>query len=76
MNTIKWIATDYVRADETIETAIVNGERVIYMHFKNGYYSLIEGLGNLMSFLNGEVSERFACVDSYSEVDRILTREI
>ena len=73
MRTIKWLnETHYFRADETIETAIVDGERVIYMHYKNGYYSLIEGLDNLLAFIGGDVSERFACVDSFAEVNKVL----
>lgn len=67
-----WLETEYLgKADETIETVIV-GERVIYVHFYNGYYSLIEGVNNLISFLSGEYYERFACTDSEDEMIEIL----
>lgn len=72
MRTIEWLNTEYIRADETVEAAIIDGKRIIYVHFKNGYYSLIEGLCNLMTFLNGDTSERFACVEDFREVQNIL----
>ena len=72
MRTIEWLPTEYIYGDETIEPCIIDGKRIIYCHFKNGYYSLIEGLCNLMAFLNGDTSERFACVHDFNEVQNIL----
>lgn len=64
-----WVgATTYITAGETIDTCIVNRNRAIYVHHKNGYYSLIEGLQGLLSFLGGETSERFACVETMKDV--------
>jgi hypothetical protein len=65
--------TDYIRnAGETVETVILNGKRVIYIHFENGYYSLLEGVDNLHAFLCGDISVRFACTESMEETDKIL----
>lgn len=66
--------TDYVRPDETIETCIVNDTRVVHVHYKNGYYSLIEGMSNLRAFLNGFTNARFACVDTMGEVFSTLDK--
>lgn len=64
-----WLETEYLRnAGETIEACIINGERIIYVHYENGYYSLIEGIKNLMNFLNGDTSERFACCETMNDV--------
>lgn len=68
-----WLDTEYLdQADESIQTVIVGDERVIYVHFYNGYYSLIEGVNNLISFWQGDPSVRFACVASEDEVIEIL----
>lgn len=65
--------TDYIRnAGETVETVILNGTRVIYIHFENGYYSLLEGVDNLHTFLCGDTSVRFACTESMEEAEKIL----
>ena len=64
-----WVGeTTYITAGETIATCVINKSRVVYIHYKNGYYSLIEGLQNLLNFLNGDTSERFACVENYNDV--------
>lgn len=72
MKTIEWLPTEYIYGDETVEPCIIGGKRIIYCHFKNGDYSLIEGIANLINFLNGDTSERFACVDDFREVQNIL----
>ena len=59
-----WLETEYLgKADETIQTVIV-GEDVVYVHFYNGYYSLIAGVNNLVAYLSGENYTRFFCTDS------------
>lgn len=68
-----WLDTEYLgMADETIQTVIVGGNRVIYVHYYNGYYSLIEGVNCLDGFLRGDVSERFACAGSEDGMINIL----
>ena len=71
-----WVGgTTYITAGETIDTCVINKNRVVYVHYKNGYYSLIKGLQNLLNFINGDTTERFACVESNNdllvELDRI-----
>ena len=64
-----WLETEYLRsAGETIEACIIDGKRIIYVYYENGYYSLIEGIKNLMNFLNGDTSERFACCETMNDV--------
>ena len=68
-NSKVWLNTEYINhAGETIETCIINGKRVIYVHYENGYYSLIEGVKNLLNFLHGDTTERFACCETMDEV--------
>ena len=64
-----WVReTTYIIPGETIDTCVINKNRVVYVHYKNGYYSLIEGLQNLLDFLNGDTTQRFACVESSNDV--------
>lgn len=70
-----WLDTEYLdQADETIQTVIVGDDRVVYVHYYNGYYSLIEGVNSLLSFMAGDCSERFACTDNEEKVEEILKR--
>lgn len=73
-----WLPTEFMKnAAETIEACIMYNEknpRVIYCHYKNGYFSLIEGVKNLADFLNGDTSKRFSCCNSYKEVFEELDR--
>ena len=61
----------YRRSDETVQTVIVNGTQVVYLHYKDGYYSYILGLENLLDFLNGNVNARFFCSDNTVDFERI-----
>ena len=61
----------YRRSDETVQTVIVNGRQVVYLHYKNGYYSYIFGLENLIDFLNGCVNARFFCSDNTEDFENI-----
>lgn len=72
MRTIEWLPTEYIYGDETVEPCIIDGKRIIYCHFKNGYYSLIEGIANLLNFLNGDTSERFFCADNFSDIQNFI----
>ena len=36
--------TYYIKSDETVHTIIVNDRQVVYLHYKDGYYSYIVGL--------------------------------
>lgn len=67
-----WLDTEYIFGDETIQTVIVGDDRVIYIHFHNGYYSIIEGAYNLHKFLNGDLSCRKDCFDNEENVERYL----
>ena len=61
----------YRRSDETVQTIIVNGAQVVYLHYKNGYYSYILGLENLIDFLNGNINARFFCSDNTEDFEKI-----
>ena len=63
----------YVKADETVETLIVNDCQVVYLHYKNGYYSYIIGLDNLSKFLHGDTSVRFFCADNTVDFEKMAT---
>lgn len=70
MNSNKvWLNTEYIRhAGETVEACILNGKRIIYVHYLNGYYSLIEGISNLINFMRGDTNRRFACCETMNDV--------
>jgi len=61
----------YIHPDETVQTVIVNGLNVVYLHYKNGYYSYIVGLENLMKFLDGDTSARLFCSDNTEDFENI-----
>lgn len=63
--------TYYIKADETVQTVIVNGRQVVYLHYKNGYYSYILGLDNLSKFLHGDTNARFFCSDNTEDFEKI-----
>ena len=70
-----WLLSEYLGgADETIQTVIVGDDRVFYVHYCNGYHSVIEGVNNLMHFLNGDVSRRMACFDTEDETIDFLEK--
>ena len=61
----------YITAGETVQTVIINGCKVVFLHYKNGYYSYIVGLENLKRFLDGDVNARFFCSDNTEEFEKI-----
>lgn len=61
----------YKKADESVQTVIINDSQVVYIHYKNGYYSYIVGLDNLLGFLNGNVNARFFCSDNTEDFENI-----
>lgn len=61
----------YITAGETVQTIIVNGFSVVYMHYKNGYYSYILGLENLKKFLDGDTNARFFCSDNTEDFENV-----
>lgn len=63
--------TYYIKMDETVQTVIVNGRQVVYLHYKNGYYSYILGLDNLSKFLHGDTNARFFCSDNTEDFEKI-----
>ena len=67
----------YIKADETVQTCIINKDNVVinvvYVHYKNGYYSYIFGLDSLMNFLNGDVNERRYCSDNTEDFENLIT---
>lgn len=66
-----WLDTWYPKkADETIDTVIVGSNKVLFIHFKNGYYSVIDNLMQLDSFMNGHTDSLRACFDT--EEDMLL----
>lgn len=62
----------YRRSDETVQTIIVNGCQVVYLYYKDGYYSYIIGLENLIDFLNGNVNVRFYCSDNTTDFENMV----
>lgn len=71
---ILYLDTEYIRADETLQLAIVGGKRQIYIHSKNGYHSLVEGAYNLYLFLSGDIDARFECTDNEDDIESILSK--
>jgi hypothetical protein len=61
----------YITAGETVQTIIVNGCNVVYLHYKNGYYSYIVGLENLKKFLDGDTNARLFCSDNTEDFENI-----
>lgn len=62
----------YIRPDESVETIIVNGTNVVFIHYWNGYYSYFLGLEDLMKYVNdGDTSGRFFCSDNTEEFEKI-----
>lgn len=72
MAKFRYLENEYLaKADETVQTIIVNDSAVVYLHYKNGYYSYIQGVGNLLAFLNGDVNARFFCSDNTEDFEKI-----
>lgn len=73
MATFQYLDTEYLwgRADETIQTIIVNHDKVVYCHYKNGYYSYIIGVQNLYNFLAGDTDARFFCSEDEEAFEKI-----
>lgn len=70
---MQYLDTTYIRPDETIETILLDNETIVYVHYKNGYASIIENLRFLLDFLGGDVNARWMCVaDEGDNVDEIL----
>ena len=62
----------YITAGETVQTIIINGCKVVYLHYKNGYYSYFLCLENLYNFLSkGDVTARFFCSDNTEDFENI-----
>ena len=73
MVTFKYLPEMYYRrSDETVQTVIVNDCQVVYLHYKDGYYSYIIGLENLMGFLNGDTNCRFFCSNNTTEFESMV----
>ena len=67
-----YIEEQYYRtAGETVQTVIVNDSQVVYLHYKDGYYSYILGLDNLLRFLDGDTNARFFCSDNTEDFENI-----
>lgn len=61
----------YITAGETVQTVIINGCNVVYLHYKNGYYSYIVGLENLKKFLDGDTNARLFCAEDTTTFEKI-----
>lgn len=69
-----WFKTEYLgRADETVQP-VMAGNHMLYVHYKNGYHSLIEGITSLHAFLQGDVNQRVACTDSETELIALIRK--
>lgn len=71
---IKTINTEYLgKADETLDTIIIDGCYVAFIHTdKNGYYSVIEGANNLYEYLSGKTDVRSFCSDDWADIENYL----
>ena len=70
---MKTIRTEYVnKADETIETIQLENGNIIYAHTKNGYVSIIDGVMNLIRFMDGDVNARFTCLPMDIDLEKFL----
>ena len=70
---MQYLDTTYIRPDETIDTILLDNETIVYVHYKNGYASIIESLASLLNFLDGQIGARWMCVaDEGDNVDKIL----
>lgn len=67
-----WLDTEYIFGDETIQTVIVGDDRVMYVYYHDGYYSIIEGAYKLYEFLNGDLSCRKECFETEEDVELYL----
>lgn len=65
---IKQLNTEYLRPDETVEIIEYDDGSYIFVHFKNGYYSLIDSVQHLHEFLSGDTDARFACTPYEDEL--------
>ena len=64
----------YITAGESVETCIIEGRHVVYIHYKNGYYSYFVGLENLLKYLNeGDPSGRLLCVENTEVFENLLS---
>lgn len=61
----------YIHPDETVTTIIINGINVVYMHYKDGYYSYCVGLDNLQKFLEGDTNARMFCAEDIETFENI-----
>ena len=52
----------YITAGETVQTVIINGCNVVYLHYKNGYYYWEE--------TGGHTDEGFACLTLVEKLDK------
>lgn len=70
---MQYIDTTYITASESIDTILLDNETLVYVHYKNGYASIIESLQFLLAFLDGDVNARWMCVeDNEDAVDAVL----
>lgn len=68
-----WCATEYLRdAGETVQCCVLSDNTLIFVHFENGYYSIIEGVKSLYKFLSGDTSERIACLSDDRLVEVLI----
>lgn len=67
-----WLDTEYITFDGSVQTVIVGDDRVIYVHYLNGYYSVIEGALNLHRYLSGYHMVRMERFTSEEELEQYL----
>lgn len=71
---MKVIETTYIKADETIDTILLENKIVVYVYYKNGYAFFFHSLDALLQYLNGEdMSSWFTMTEDKTEmVDSML----
>ena len=72
---MKVIETTYIKADETIDTILLDLNcKIVYVYYKNGYAFFFDSLDALLQYLNGEdMSSWFTMTEDKTEmVDSML----
>jgi hypothetical protein len=70
---MKVIETTYIKADETIDTILLENKIVVYVYYKNGYAFFFDSLDALLNYINGtDVNWLTMIEDDGNAVDSIL----
>jgi hypothetical protein len=67
------LETTYISSSESIDTILLDNETIVYVHYKDGYISIIETLQSLLAIMDGDLNNaRWMWLGLHDDLDSVL----